>query len=193
MITILIPTLDWYKADETARMALDCAGVRAEALIELDTDRQGFTKTVNRGLRKRNGDDIVLFNDDCKPSDNWLLNLYTEMQRFYAHRAWFVGPSGPCRTIPQNSGRPGDKRRSRLVQHLSGFCMLIHRDVISAFGELDSRFIHYGSDVDLQRRAAKHYKARSLWVPSVFVDHELHQPHMEWWNHDQELLRQKWR
>jgi GT2 family glycosyltransferase len=57
---------------------------------------------------------------------------------------------------------------------------------------LDERFIHYASDVDLQRRAKREHGALSLWVPSVFVEHGLHPPHMEWWQHDQRLLAEAW-
>lgn len=192
-LTILIPTLDWYKADKTGQQALACAGMDVNVLIELDEAGVGFTSTVNRGLQKCNGDDVVLLNDDCHLPDLWLIEMYQEMQNFYNHHVWFVGPSGPCRTAPQNSGRRGDHRRPQLVKHLAGFCLLIHRDAISAYGGLDDRFIHYGSDVDLQWSAAKHYNARSLWVPSVFVDHELHPPHAEWWKRDQKALKEKWR
>lgn len=160
--------------------------------IVVDGAREGFTATVNRGLKYANAD-VCLLNDDAPPlTEGWLALLLEEARRREALKVWFAGPSGPCRTAPQNGGRAGDRRRPRLVKHLAGFCLLIKREAIEALGGLDPRFRHYASDVDLQWRAWRDFGARALWVPGCFVEHELHEPRQPWWDEDQELLRRLW-
>lgn len=185
---IIVPTLSYTDGIITATRAQQHAGVPALTLVIEDQDRQGFTKTVNRGLSQAKGDVVILV-DDCVTPDNWLRDLQTAVYERARLNIWFAGPSGPCRTIPQNTGRPGDKRRPRTVGHLAGFCLYAKREAVEL--RLDERFIHYASDVDWQRRAKQH-GAHSLWLPSVYVDHGLHKPHQEWWEHDQRLLAEVW-
>jgi hypothetical protein len=189
MITILIPTLDGERGQDTGALALDRAGRGNIALhVQVDGDTEGFTRTVNAGLAKIPAGDVCLYNDDCVPSDGWLAALARELGGFARLNAWFVGPSGPCRTPPQSGGRPGDGRRPRPVKHLAGFCLLVKRDALDKMGGLDEDFVHYGSEVDLQWRARRKYGATSIWVPEVYVAHQLHKPHMKWWVKDQRLL-----
>lgn len=190
---ILIPTQNETLAYETGEMAVTLAGMDCEYKVQVDHDNVGFTRTVNRGLQGIKGD-VCLLNDDCEPiKDTWLITLKEEMDKREPLKVWFAGPSGPCRTAPQNRGRVGDNRRPRIVDHLAGFCLLIHADALQALGGLDERYIHYGSDVDLQWRARRDHEAKALWVPEAYVEHELHEPHAEWWAHDQQMLNQLWR
>ena len=190
---ILIPTLSPKRAAETMRRAAETAGVRnVEVEVVVDESGEGFTATVNRGLEGCAGD-ICLLNDDAVPlTDGWLAILKREMDRRETLKVWFAGPSGPCRTLPQSEGRVGDRRRPRLVHHLAGFCLLIKAEAIETLGGLDDRFIHYASDIDYQFRARKDFGARSLWVPSVYVEHELHPPRQPWWDEDQQLFGASW-
>jgi len=169
------------------------AGVpNVETDLVADESGEGFTATVNRGLEGYAGD-VCLLNDDAMPlTDGWLAILKREMDRREALTVWFAGPSGPCRTAPQNGGRMGDHRRPRLVSHLAGFCLLIKAEAIQRLEALDDRFIHYASDVDYQLRARQDFGARSLWVPSVYVEHELHPPRQPWWDEDQQLFAAIW-
>jgi hypothetical protein len=157
--------------------------------VVLDERGEGFTRTVNRGLALAWGD-VCLLNEDAEPvTEGWLRTLTEEMRRREELRVWFAGPSGPCRTAPQNGGRVGDQRRPRGVKHLAGFCLLIKREALDALGGLDERFVHYGSDVELQWRAWREYGARSLWVPGVYCKHELHPPRRtDWYERDNRLL-----
>lgn len=164
-------------------------------LVVEDQRREGWSRTINEGLRSVEDslrDDVLLLNEDCVPqTDGWLAVLHKEM---YARpEVWFVGPSGPCRTPPQNSGKPGSTVPPQLVTHLAGFCLLIHRDAIASLQRVDEGYRHYGSDVDLQWRARREHKKRSLWVPRVYVHHDLHQPVEPWWTMDQMRLRKRWR
>lgn len=163
-----------------------------EVDVIVDVSGEGFTATVNRGLIGCIGD-VCLYNDDALPlTDGWLASLKEEMDWRSALRVWFAGPSGPCRTAPQNGGRIGDLRRPRLVKHLAGFCLLVKAEAVQLLGGLDERFTHYASEVHWQRQCWHDHGARALWVPSVYVNHQLHLPHQEWWEHDQALLAEIW-
>lgn len=198
MTTILIPTLDEAAAWMTGETAKARAGIDCDVLIVEDWTRSGYTRAVNRGLAlieasDARDDDVCILVDDCEPCEDWLRMLQEALRERADLPAWFAGPSGPCRTPPQNSGRPGDKRRPCVVPHLAGFCLYITREALDKLGGLDEAYTHYASDVDLQRRAQRDYGAKSVWVPGVYVDHGLHPPHMEWWRKDQDLLYSRWR
>lgn len=187
--TIIVPTLDAAKGAETAAYAQRVAGMTCTAMVALDPKRQGYTKTVNGALAQVQGDAVVLV-DDCVPDPDWLRILHGAVYARTSLKVWFAGPSGPCRTWPQNGGRQGDKRRPCLVSHVAGFCLYARQEAV-AMG-LDERYFHYASDVDWQRRAQRDHGARALWVPSAYVAHGLHEPHQDWWEHDQALLAAMW-
>ena len=190
--TILIPTLDLDKARATGELAVERAGIECEALDVEDWTHAGYTHTVNRGLAAITDGDVCVLVDDCEPCDGWLAQLAEAVAERAALKVWFAGPSGPCRTPPQNSGRLGDGRRPRTVAHLAGFCLYVTRECLDSLGGLDEAYTHYASDVDWQRRARRDYGANSLWVPGAYVGHELHAPHLEWWERDQRLLQERW-
>jgi len=195
---VIIPTLDAVRARKTVQVVLERAGTSCEVLVVEDGERRGYTRTVNVGLAQAQDPDtgtwrdVCILVDDCVPSENWLATLQEEAKRRASLRVWFAGPSGTCRTFPQAAGRLGDRRRPQVVAHLAGFCLWIEAEALACLGLLDERYTHYGSDVDYQRRAARDYGATSLWVPSVYVAHELHPPHAEWWAEDQRTLETQW-
>jgi len=189
--SIIVPTLDFAKGHATAIHAMNVAGCDCGICVVEDDKRQGFTKTVNEGLRLVAGGDAVILVDDCEPDAGWLKALRDAAEEWKYMRAWFVGPSGPCRTWPQNSGTRGNIRKPQIVGHLAGFCLYVTQEAL-AYGLMDESYVHYASDVDWQRRMEKEHRARSLWVPSVYVAHELHEPHADWWRHDQALLQERW-
>lgn len=120
----------------------------------------------------------------------WLATLWDELES--RPDCWFAGPSGACRTAPQCSGSKDDERLPQVVSHVAGFCLVIKREALQALGPLDEAFTHYGSDVDMQWRAQRDHGKRSLWVPGVFVDHGLHDPHEPWYSQDNITFWQRW-
>lgn len=174
MIDLIIPTLDHNRGYETAALAIQDAGIPTTVRVVVDEERTGYTRTVNRGLQqaRQAGHDACILVDDCRPrTDDWLLIMWLNLQR--RDSVWFAGPSGPCRTSPQCTGTIGDLRKPRLVSHVAGFCVLAKSHVLGEVGLLNEEFIHYGSDVDWQWRA-RGLGGRTLWVPGVYVDHEVH-------------------
>lgn len=187
--SLIVPTLDITSGAATAETAQANAGMPCRVVIAVDSVRQGYTKTVNEALADVEGDAVILV-DDCVTGPGWLAALHEAVYALASLKVWFAGPSGPCRTWPQNSGRRGDKRRPKLVSHVAGFCIYARAEAV-ALG-LDERFCHYASDVHWQRRARRDYGAKAIWVPGCYVDHEVHEPYEEWWQHDQALLAKIW-
>ena len=135
-------------------------------------------------------DDVCILNDDCRVSIGWLATLWDELEQ--RDDCWFAGPSGPCRTAPQCTGTINDERRPQGVSHVAGFCLVVKRAAIQALGPLDEMFRHYGSDVDYQWRAQRNYGKGTLWVPGVYVDHGLHEPHQPWYAMDNHEFWKRW-
>lgn len=189
MITIVIPTLSPNKAYATGQVAQESAGIYTRLYIVHDTKGLGFTRTVNRGLRKIQKGHICLLNDDVFPmTDDWLRKMCDAIAD--TPELGLAGPSGPCRTPPQNTGLPGDPYGIKQVSHLAFFCTLIKRNVIDAIGLLDEDFIHYGSDVDYSWRARKAGIIPS-WVRHVYVDHGVGEFLEPWHTQDAAMLKRK--
>lgn len=185
---IIMPTLNPAQAWQAGTEAQSLAGLASGLAVIDDQLHQGWTRTVNQGWCD---DDLCILNDDCACSLGWLATLWDELEARVD--AWFAGPSGACRTYPQAGGGPGDKRKPAYVSHLAGFCLVVKREAVRQLGRLDEAFIHYGSDVDYQWRAWRQFGKRSLWVPSVYVEHELHAPHQSWYRTDNITFNQRWR
>ena len=183
---VICPTLDKKTATKQAQANLSKAGLKSGLVVVEDVNREGWTKTVNRGWAD---DDLCILNDDCVCPEGWLLALWDAL--LSRSQAGFAGPSGACRTAPQSMGRPGDTQDPRFVSHLAGFCLMIKRRVAQS-GKLDEAFVHYGSDTAYQWEARRKLGVRSLWVPRVYICHELHAPHQPWYKRDNELFRQRW-
>ncbi len=183
MIPIIIPTLKVEDAKGVAETAVMLAGCDCKPLVIVDHNRDGFTKTINRGLRQvQNHELACILVDDVNPlTANWLKLL---AEPFDLDVVGFTGPSGPCRTRPQNIGRMGQTNRHILVDHLAFFCVLLRTKI----GLLDENFIHYGSDVDMQWRSSY----QSIWVTGVYVDHGVHAPIAEWYERDITLLHERY-
>lgn len=185
-------------ADRCLKKAVDTAGVQLSLhLFAAKIGEAGYVENMNHLLDKVDPEQdeyFVMYNEDCEPwTNNWLAILLKEMEDRKALNVWFAGTSGKSRTYPMNNGRPGDKRKPRLVKHLPSFCLLVKTEALVKLGKLDTDFKHYGSDVHWQWRAAAEFGASSLWVPSVYIAHELHPPRPEWWEQDQVTLSEKWR
>ena len=188
MLELIIPTRNPEQARQMARTAQARAGCAVRVRIVHDEHGEGFTKTVNRGLRQVDGEAeaVCLLNDDAVPvTDEWLRILHQQLLKY--KDVGFAGPSGPCRTMPQAMGEAGGSWAQLPpihVGHLAGFCLLVRHEVIDKVGLLDERFIHYGSDVEWQWRSG----FNSLWVPAVYCEHEVGKPIAKWWEHDKGLL-----
>lgn len=174
-VAIIIPTLDYLRAERTARAACDRPGIVACQHIQQDTRRQGFTRTVNemlRGYTNMNEPqmDVCILNDDVSDfPDRWLYRLSRRLHS--AGDIGMVGPAGDITTAETQGWKPSDKGTVE-VPHLSFWCVLIRQEVLSELGPLDERYIHYASDFDYCDRARQH-GWRLLWDRDVVLTHAL--------------------
>jgi GT2 family glycosyltransferase len=193
VITLIVPTLDEAVGRTTLHALVATAGCAVDPLVVCDTHRSGYTSTVNRGLAQAllHQTDACVVVDDCVPATpHWLAELRAALAT--RPRAWFAGPSGACRTPPQSGGLLDDLRTPMYVSHVAGFCWLIKHEALATLGLLRAELEHYGSDVDYQWKA-RQLGGRSVWVPHVYMHHELHAPNQPAWERDNQRFSRLWR
>lgn len=192
-ITIVIPTLQHSKGEATGKLALVTAGcsMPVKVVVSVDKHKQGFTKTVNAGMRQVSpGDDICLLNDDVSEFPyGWL-----EILRKVLHASERYGlscPSGASAAKPMNSGRPG-MSGTAVVPQASFWCVLLRAQMVRQLGLLNEEMIHYCSDnwyCDMMRKAGW----KCIWAKEVFLKHRKHGSGMqsEWRAHDRKVYFRK--
>jgi len=138
-------------------------------------ENQGFIRAVNQGLRIATAPFLCLLNNDVVVTEGWL----EKMIRFAEKH-----PDAGLVTCLQND-QPGRKKPADLegfarsqveeegsyeeIDHGTGTCLLIKREVIEKIGYLDERFgMGYWEDNDFSRRAQKAgyrcYRLRDTYV-----------------------------
>lgn len=161
----------------------------------------GFSKSINQGIMASQGNYILLLNNDTVLGPNWLVNLMSCIK----HRAdiGMVGPKSnyvsgmQLQPFNYNGSIEGiiafmknfnipDPKKWFEVFNLSGFCLLIKREVINSVGLLDERFKYGGyEDEDYCRRVMNsgyklycagdtfvyHYGSRTLATNRNFLKH----------------------
>jgi GT2 family glycosyltransferase len=151
--------------------------------IVRNAHNRGFAAAINQGLTAAQGSMIVLLNNDTVLTPHWLEGLVTCAQ----HGAGLVGPTSNYVPAPQYV-RPGYDHLSGLVtfaeqqwqryrgqalpvERLSGFCLLIRREVLARIGLLDERFgVGFFEDDDLCFRA-KDAGFRLAVALDVYIHH----------------------
>ena len=112
-----------------------------------------FARNINAGIEKSPGD-VVLLNDDAFfETDRPITHLWRDSQN--NQKAGIVAssitgkPGNPIQALP-----PNVSSGVRSAKVLAFVCVFIPKSVLNVVGELDQRFIGYGSeDVDYCRRA----------------------------------------
>lgn len=172
---------------ETARVNQERAGMDCEYRV---LEGKHYTALINAGLNETD-DDVCIITDAGVMSYDWLREMHDAVHEREALSVWFAGPSMQCATAPQNRGRKGDKRRPRVVDHVSGYCLYVTRDAIEQIGGMDEHFRRYAADVDWQWRAQQS-GGRALWVPGVWCERQDTEKNEEALEHDQQVLKAKW-
>lgn len=192
MITLIVPATDPRQGQQTMDGLLAKAGIEANPIVIDDSQRSGYTAACNRGLAQAidSRTDACICVDDVEPVTNdWLAKLNEAL--YLNDAVWFAGPSGACRTPPQNSGRPGDPRPIQYVSHVAGFCWLIKSEALERLGLMRAELENYGSEVDYQW-LGRELGGRTVWVPSVYMGHELHAPRQPEWDEDNARFKDIW-
>lgn len=155
----------------------------------LNETNAGFAANVNRGLRLRDGRDVVVLNNDVVAHEGWL-----EALQFAAHSDPSYGITGPMLLYPdgriQFAGTVRNFAAPQWFDHryrfqeadfgpanveapalaITGACMYIRSDVIEAVGEFDEAYPMAFEDVDYCIRA---WNAgfQSRYVPTARLTH----------------------
>ena len=189
-VAIICPSLSADRAKNTLLIAAKTAGVSTELLACHDKNAEGFTKTVNIGLRVALTLGVsyaCLLNDDTNPDQQgWLARLIQVLDS--CPDFGIVGPSGPCHTRPQALGKPGMPRGIKVVApyNLAFFAVVIKKEVLDQVGILDERLIHYASDNDFCVRAnAKGWKI--VYAQDVYIKHDIGPRQHKWREHDRRV------
>lgn len=131
----------------------------------------GFSRGYNQGIKASSGKYVVLINNDCIVSSNWLENMLSCAASDPA--IGLVGPRGNRINGPQrlerqfNSmsefhrfardfNRP-DPQRWFEVKNIVGFCLLVKREVVEKIGYFDESYglgTHEDRDYALRARQA---------------------------------------
>jgi GT2 family glycosyltransferase/Tfp pilus assembly protein PilF len=162
-----------------------CAGPERVVVVRNETN-QGFAAGCNQGLREARGRYLVLLNNDTVVSPRWLDGLVAWSLESWPH-VGMVGPVSNYAAAPQQvsvdyqdvADMPGFAARRQQefagqaaeLERLTGFCLLIRREVLDAIGGLDERFgLGFFEDDDLCVRA-REAGFRLLLALNVFVHH----------------------
>lgn len=191
---VLIMTQNLDRALRTAEDVLKTTSSCHQLILLHDTASRRWVYNANRILAGCTVPAICFLNDDVDVTitPNWLEELLLPLEQDPG--VGFVGPSGPCRTYPQNSLFPGARRGFIPVSHLSGFCLLCRTSTLRALSGFDEDFLHYGADVAVQWLASRS-GFRSIWARHVYIGHEVGGSGEldEVREHDEQVLRSKYR
>lgn len=189
-IAIVIPTLDKAKGEDTGKLALAMAGcsVPVRVLVSYDRKRQGFSKTVNQGIRAADpSEDICLLNDDVLEFQYGWLEILRQV--LYSNAKYGISaPSGASAAAPMKGGHRGEVGQ-QVVRQVSFWCVLMKRKMLNELGLLDEAFIHYCSDnwyCEVMRRKGW----QCVWAKAVFLVHQRHGSKFQgkWREHDRRIL-----
>lgn len=187
-ITIVIPTLTLKVGQDTGEMALISSGVaNVELIVVHDKKKEGFTKTVNRGIRDASpNSDICILNDDILEFQYGWLKILRRV--LYSNKRYGLsGPSGASGAAPMNAGAPG-QAGTQVVKQISFWCVLLKRQMINQIGILDEAFIHYCSDNWYCLWMRKN-NWQCVWAKAVFLKHRKHGSGLQgkWRTHDRKI------
>jgi len=194
---IICPTLSVIDAAQTIREARNTAGVPVAVLLASDYDKRGAVRVGNVMLKAAlnwGARHICYLNDDTTQfQQGWLKRLIEAVETKAEYG--IAVPGCPCRTKPQNQGRPGlEPALIELVKPSAWVCAVMKADMVREVGFLDPRLIHYADDSDYEMRMReKGWKA--VYVQDVYV-HHTRQPQEQtrspWWAHDKAIFKSKW-
>lgn len=180
MILIVIPTLTPEQGLDTGRRAQASAACDTRLAVIHDTKPEGFSKTVNRGMRQREPDeDVCILNDDIITFNyGWLKVLSAALHA--EPRRGIVGPSGKS-AGPAKHGGVGEYG-THTVGMIPFWCVLIKYELLDELGYLNEALIHYSSDT-LYCREARKKDWYTEWIKSVYL----------WHHHQGSGFQEEWR
>lgn len=194
---IICPTLSVIAAAQTIREARDTAGMPVAVLLASDYDRRGAIIAGNVMIQAAldwGARHICYLNDDTGGfQEGWLKRLVEAVDSKPEYG--IAVPGTPCRTKPQNTGRPGmEPGIVELTKPSAWVVAVIRAQMFEELGLLNTDLIHYADDSDFEMRMFEAgYK--SVWVKDVYVHHHRlpqEQTANPWWAHDKRVFKRRW-
>ncbi len=173
----------------------------------------GFPRGYNQGMKACNGKYIVLINNDCIVSYNWLSNMLSCARSDAA--IGMVGPRGNRINGVQRIEREfnsleefyrftgefnkPDPKKWFEVKKLVGFCLLLKREVMEKIGYFDESYgLGTHEDIDYALRA-RQAGFKLFCAGNVFIYHFSHRTFIankinlqEIYKHNKFVFSQKW-
>lgn len=157
----------------------------SEVKVITNKKNEGFASGVNKGIQKSEGKHILLLNNDTIVAQEWLTNLLICLNSH--EKVGMVGPrtnkGGDVQKLKvkfkdqqemvrfSQDFNYHDPRKWFEVKWLSGFCLLIKREVINKVGLFDENFKVGGmEDIDYSKRVRKK-SYRLICAGDTFVFH----------------------
>ncbi len=149
---------------------------------------KGFAASVNRGIKKGNGEYVCLLNSDVFVTDLWLTKMIMALKA--DPRNQLVCPTTNNTAIievPLSSGasylqtnRIFESFTTRRYPEImpTGFCLLFERDLLEKIGYFDESYVSYGEDSDFWYRTiryaegANYKRYRAVLADDTFVFHQ---------------------
>ena len=122
---------------------------------------------MNFGLSKTQNEYVALCNNDLLFHENWATNIIREMK---AHNLLSASPACPHRQGRQFRGDNNVEFGYNNGQHLSGWCIVINRKLLSIIGELRANFPFWFADNEYAEQL-KEYGVRHALVRDSVVRH----------------------
>lgn len=146
-----IIVVDNASTDGTGAYLQSLAGQIRYRLLEAN---RGFAGAINVGLMMAKGSTIVLLNNDTLATDNWLSNmlncLYSDasfgmvgpVTNYISGSQQIPVPYADVADMPAFARRNNvsDPARWRVADHLTGFCLLLRRELFLQVGYFDEGF-----------------------------------------------------
>lgn len=196
-IIIICPTLSVIDAAQTIREARNAAGCDVAVILASDHSRRGAIIVGNVMIKAAldwGARYICYLNDDTTGFEQgWLKRLIEAVDSKPEYG--IAVPGCPCRTKPQNTGKPGmEPGITELTKPSAWVCAVIKAHLFEELGLLNTDLIHYADDSDFEMRMfAAGYK--SVWVHDVWVHHSRlpgEQTSSPWWRHDKAVFKKRW-
>ena len=194
---IIMPTLSVIDSADTIRQARNAAGVECAALVASDHTARGAVVVGNVMIRAAldwGAKWICYLNDDTEQfPQGWLKRLIEAVESRSDYG--IAVPGCPCRTKPQNQGKPGlPAALIELDRPAAWVVAVLKAEMIRDVGWLEERLIHYADDSDYEMRMRERGWL-SVYVQDVYIHHRRlpgEQVRSPWWAHDKGVFKSKW-
>jgi hypothetical protein len=80
-VCVVMPCVEPAAGQQTAKLLQDRAGIEADIVVAIDTERQGFIRTLNQVARCSAAEYVVYLAEDAWPGQGWLRKAYDRIRQ----------------------------------------------------------------------------------------------------------------